>query len=530
MPPTCCSSLKALSALRRADRGLPMQMTLSERSVSCLRFQDLEMLRGTSANTVLQASGRLFRDSAGSAATYDLSVPVSRLDAFISHNWSSPRRSKFMALALHFNLRAAFVVTLLACAVTVLLAVLGAFPLHDFRYGCSKKARKESLACQFVGCTLFLAVLFFKHEVCACIGLKGPMLFVDKTCIHQTDNSLKQRGISKLAAYLDKSDCMIIIYSDTYLRRLWTVYELASMLLLHPDRRLVVVPCSMPSMVLQMTLAVFIASSLQRLVNLEVIYQAALDAGIDMKAVGPFECLLVLVPAWLIVIRNMRRWAQERARIMQLTASFSINDAACFNESDRFTIHENIAAFMRDLKLVDEEMELIDVLRVFDGIVQREVPKALANSFGRVGMPYKYLVIPAVGYFFRLADMLAPCIRREPGTNWEDLGLFCLWATVKSCALLPLAMAGTYALLARSPERPLGWNAFTLCLAGQGLLFLGLCTGIWFLCRKYFWKAINLGYVWPFLGICASFVVLALLVYRPVRRPQVTRPGLSGRV
>merc|ERR1719506_1574523 len=57
------------------------------------------------------------------------------------------------------------------------------------------------------------------------------MVFLDKTCIHQTDISLKRAGVLKLGAFLTSSSRMLILYSDVYLKKLWTVYEVACFLL-----------------------------------------------------------------------------------------------------------------------------------------------------------------------------------------------------------------------------------------------------------------------------------------------------------
>ena len=70
----------------------------------------------------------------------------------------------------------------------------------------------------------FLFVLFFKHELFWCTR-GGPKAFLDKTCIHQTDLALQAQGIMKLGAFLKHSKCMLILYSDVYMRKLWTVYE-----------------------------------------------------------------------------------------------------------------------------------------------------------------------------------------------------------------------------------------------------------------------------------------------------------------
>merc|ERR1740121_2482032 len=81
------------------------------------------------------------------------------------------------------------------------------------------------------------------------MGCRGCMVFLDKTCIHQTDLERQRRGILKLGAFLRSSKKMVAIYSDLYLTKLWTVYEIACFLALHPVSQLVVIPIYQPILV-----------------------------------------------------------------------------------------------------------------------------------------------------------------------------------------------------------------------------------------------------------------------------------------
>merc|ERR1719504_458999 len=72
-------------------------------------------------------------------------------------------------------------------------------------------------------------------------------VFLDKTCIHQTDINLQTAGIRKLGAFLRRSRCMVVLYGEQYLQKLWTVYELASFLTLCPGRKIWVIPVYFPA-------------------------------------------------------------------------------------------------------------------------------------------------------------------------------------------------------------------------------------------------------------------------------------------
>uniref|UniRef100_A0A7S4VNB8 Uncharacterized protein n=1 Tax=Alexandrium monilatum TaxID=311494 RepID=A0A7S4VNB8_9DINO len=138
------------------------------RALDCITLADESLLRGSGAFTVLRRGGRIFKSSEGSAATFELSAPVVRLRAFISHNWSTPRRDKHMCLAMYFSWWHACVVMLLvACALTALTAS-GFLPALDFgEYG------EAGFVCSAFCPLVFLLVLFTFSETFAALGFSG---------------------------------------------------------------------------------------------------------------------------------------------------------------------------------------------------------------------------------------------------------------------------------------------------------------------------------------------------------------------
>merc|ERR1712241_696838 len=88
----------------------------------------------------------------------------------------------------------------------------------------------------------FLCVLLFMRDVQHCFKREGPAAFVDALCINQETDDTKRRGIEKLGAFLKKSEKMVALYTDVYLLKLWTVFELASFLAIHNIKDLVILP------------------------------------------------------------------------------------------------------------------------------------------------------------------------------------------------------------------------------------------------------------------------------------------------
>ena len=146
-----------------------------------------DALRGVRLDRVLRGRARLLQNAQGSDATFLLSEPVDHLDAFVSHNWCVSRVKKWIALCFHYNMSLALCASLLVgvpCAGLPLVgnvAVLVHLPL--------------SAVC---GMLAFFAFLFFGHDLLPFHASRLPTVFLDKVCIHQTDEKLKRDGIGKL--------------------------------------------------------------------------------------------------------------------------------------------------------------------------------------------------------------------------------------------------------------------------------------------------------------------------------------------
>merc|ERR1719460_1354480 len=61
----------------------------------------------------------------------------------------------------------------------------------------------------------------------ACLQ-KQSTVFLDRLCINQVDNELMHEGVYSLGGFVDKSKCMLLIWSKPYLTRKWCVFEMAA--------------------------------------------------------------------------------------------------------------------------------------------------------------------------------------------------------------------------------------------------------------------------------------------------------------
>lgn len=201
---------------------------------------------------------------------------------------------------------------------------------------------------------------------------------MDKVCIHQTNQQLKREGIKKLGAFLQKSSTMVICYTSVYMHRLWTVYEVACFIALHPDdsaEYMKVLNAALPKIWLFMLCVAYIASVLWVVTPIEM--QVFAIGIISIGFVGVSMCLRIS--------------ARQLSKTWDDIQSFRLADAKCFCEDDRPIIEHNIAAFMRRRHKVASNASDEEAWEAFNNLVRNEVAHALANSMGKLGMPYRYI-------------------------------------------------------------------------------------------------------------------------------------------
>jgi len=312
-----------------------------------LESSDSNMLRGVRLSRVQQCCARLLQSSDDTSNAFDLSSPVDRFAAFISHNWDTPRLAKFVTLAVHFNAIQAIFATLAVIALTTSLTIAGVSPIEV----------RGSFAHSYVSVVAILVLVFvllMGHSVGSVLQPLDPLVFLDKACICQTDPSLKQHGIEKLAAFLWRSSSLVVIYTDAYLCKLWTTYELGTFLAFGRANKVHVVPIHF---------AIFAAvgitgPAIAIFAFTDSFYESALSVeafyGVGTAVVS---CLLIVV---------FRAWAHAKCRMKKAVDNFCIKNVKCSVESDRLSIEKNIISFMKHFKQVSIDAGDAEVLHEFD--------------------------------------------------------------------------------------------------------------------------------------------------------------------
>lgn len=416
---------------------------------SLLHFENEEICRGSRLTYILHTGGSIFADSGGSAATYELSEQVDTIDAFISHNWSVPRWKKFTILSMYFNYVPAVVLSLMVMLTLFILTVTDVLPQFEFNGAESddglarrgfrprrnhhpgpwapghtpappqhplnqpRRLQEEDekdfsgIWCQAISAPVFIFVLFTWHEIRQrlCFRQQEPYVFLDKTCIHQTDAELKKDGIMHLGAFLDKSYKMIIIYTDVYLHKLWTVYEVASFLCLHPVRDMVLYP-------VQFAFAV--------LCSIGLCYVCILSQWI-LVLFGPKWELFGYSTMCLVAHILLRPWSYIQAQVHRQVHDFDVHDTMCFCEDDRALVYANIAGFMAHFDVVNKYASQETALSAFNSLVRQALPGAISESLGTIGLRYGWVTIALVLTLLpkEIDRLAARLLKFDDLTSWD---------------------------------------------------------------------------------------------------------------
>lgn len=505
--PTPSSSSTAKAVQSDAESSVNNEATL-ERVTT---FAAPQFRRGVHLSHVLSCFGRILASSKGSARTFLASRPVMHVRVFISHNWSTKRLPKFLALAYHFN----FVHGLLWSAVGAI--IVGILISQDVLHGAQQLVLDDTLRiatpvpgpCCITSQVMFMLTLLMIHDVAKLLGLRGPVVFLDKTCIHQTDPELQRIGIEGLSAFMNISDEMLIVFTDTYLQRLWTVYELASMLILNPRARITVVG---PVMVLVMwtILACLLAYSLAA-------YYQWQHVGYERGAFGTAFGYGALAVVMLPLVGRLRRWAQKKSVVASMARDFCIRSARCAVEADRKTVFRNVTALMRGTGFVGVNASQDLALDSFEMMARELVPTYLKATWGHSGIPLRcsLCAVPTfVGLFVDLVSS-TPFSQQHP----RAIISAALYCGTFGFALFPLWLALLCWLAARYTELS-GWRdaAFTLGIwlstTSLTVVLLGAMTAV-FNYALASWVVVLLLAI-----VCGFLIATTAFVYRPMSVPE----------
>ncbi|CAK9050779.1 Uncharacterized protein SCF082_LOCUS27954 [Durusdinium trenchii] len=200
--------------------------------LSQMELTDEKYLRAAPAFRVVECGGRILKQK--SRADFAHSTAVKQINKFISHSWQASARSKYMALLVFYNGKAAVVMGFLVAAATMI------FFMFDFLPGFMSYAEggpeRKYLGpwCISLGTLMFLLILLFRRP--------RDLIFLDRLCINQYDEREKSLGVLSLGACLKHSKKIMILWDETFCHRLWCIFELAAFLKTHENTELLAQP------------------------------------------------------------------------------------------------------------------------------------------------------------------------------------------------------------------------------------------------------------------------------------------------
>jgi len=430
------------------------------------------LLRASQLKVVMKDWAAILRSNQGSAATYEMSMPVKHINAFISHSWQKWWAQKFVCLAMHFHFRTTFnLFVFITLCISVPIQIAGVHTQVEVILGL-----------KIVSMPLFLALLFRGDFLRRFVRRGETMVFLDKTCIHQESHELQQQGIRKLGAFLNMSHTMVVLYSDIYLERLWTVYEMATWVLMKEVQHMIIIPQFLPWVVLLGLIVPYFSNIMVAVYTL--LYPANdEDTGMENQLYAAFEAqVLIDFLSSQVLLWWCRRFAFKQIGIYKRMSKFDVKESKCFQESDRATVEQSICSIMRALGTVAKDCSDEEALKAFNSIVKVQLPRVVQQSLGKhLGLSYWHLLACAV--IPRLVEVFNHSIPAILSTDWMSCEI--LDDGGSSCGSGELSVLWILYVIVVEPVRfafMIRWC--TCCLRMKGLAAFIYIESIWamFIC------------------------------------------------
>ena len=307
----------------------------------------------------------------------------------------------------------------LACAGLVSLGVLPVFKIQA-EMGDEVVTTYISLWCTLGSLAALLLSLTLSHDLLLCLGREGPDVFLDKVCVDQFDNQKKQEGIHALTSYLWHTEELIVVLSEMYLDRIWTVFELISFLILKPKGKVHVLPVELA------TFVIFSAccQSLRILGELANSYFAPVAYPGSKAAVwiigGSLLYVLCVTLLW-----PMRRWGRVRSRLAEQMETFTFATSSCQEEADRQEILTALDTLAKENQIVSAFASTEEVCEVLEARAREVIPQSMHEAISFGGIPAR------IWEKFVAVCFLVP--RMFFGQNWNKSNSI----IVSFCLVLP---------------------------------------------------------------------------------------------
>ncbi|CAJ1388310.1 unnamed protein product [Effrenium voratum] len=166
---------------------------------------------------------------------YHYSFQTRQIHDFWSHSWRTSVWQKAGLLLIWYNGVAAFLISTLGVFLVLVLACLGLTPAY------SKQPWLGPPLTIGPWCSLTGPLLY---SLAFTLWRSRRRVWLDWICIHQTDMKLQECGLLSLGGNIGNAKSMLILWDETWIERLWCIFELATFLRSHPDatKNLIILP------------------------------------------------------------------------------------------------------------------------------------------------------------------------------------------------------------------------------------------------------------------------------------------------
>ena len=193
-----------------------------------------EVLRVTRAHKAFQSFASALRPGS-QEDLYERSFVSPKISSFWSHSWHGHHGMKILTLLMLHNGRASILIGCFTALTTMMLFSLGVLP------GSLGQPSRSSwaLAGGFTATTM--TFLFWRSQ---------KLVFLDRICINQHDDTLKRDSIYSLGGIIRQSQEMLVLWDSTWSDRLWCQFEFSAFLNKRTDKQVLMIrptflgPCS----------------------------------------------------------------------------------------------------------------------------------------------------------------------------------------------------------------------------------------------------------------------------------------------
>ena len=252
--------------------------------------------------------------------------------------------------------------------------------------------------------------------------------FLDKLCVHQTDEDRKRRGIESFGGFLIDSDEMVVLWDSTYLTRLWCVFEIATFLSLNEQGFFSIVPIALYAAEFYVT--IFSICTYISFMVLLATGTLGYVADLFARFAGAPDMLTVFLTTaiafWPLCTGAMWAWrsfARSRHQIASQMQEFSLRTSDCFDDRDREYVSAIVAG------IYGSESEFEEFARQ---VLKNKFHRSLGPTFRLpVGFIFRASCVPL---FMCMLDVVF-CFR-DGSSEFRLRGIF--WALALALLHLPV--------------------------------------------------------------------------------------------